>query len=84
MLAFLDLTWRKVQFSILLILKSVVHDHDLVFQVNDHTDHLFLSRENTHVSIFLTARDKGTLSLLLELVNLVQTTIVERKVIFPG
>lgn len=70
MLAFLDLTWRKVQFSILLILKSVVHDHVLVFQVNDHTDHLFLSREKTHVRIFLTARDKGTLSLLLELVNL--------------
>lgn len=70
MLAFLDLTWRKVQFSILLILKLVVHDHDLVFQVNDHTDHLFLSREKTHVRIFLTARDKGTLSLLLELVNL--------------
>lgn len=42
------------------------------------------SREKTHVSIFLTARDKGTLSLLLELVDLVQTTIVERKVIFPG
>lgn len=84
MLAFLDLTWRKVQFSILMILKSVVHDHDLVFQVNDHTGYLFLSRENTHVRIFLMARDKGTLSLLLELVNLVQTTIVERKVIFPG
>lgn len=71
-----------MQFSILLILKSVVHDHDLVFQVNDHTGYLFLSREKTHVSIFLTARELWVF--YLNSSTSVQTTIVERKVIFPG